>query len=99
MALQTIRSKDLQRITIHPSASTFADPIGERIHQEWLGLDCLLAQLGKSCSIRPQIVCEPGEGGKDIRYHSPMLLPEATGRGLIDIVECPTHPSGSSTAW
>ena len=99
MALRTIRSKGLQRITIHPSASTFADPIGERIHQEWLDLDSLLSQLCKSCSIRPQIMCEPGEGGKDIRYHSSMLLPEATGSGLVDIVECPSHPSGSSTTW
>ena len=79
----TLSSKNLQRVTIKPNVSTFADGIGETIYWEWLDLDCMLVQLFTSFSIRPQVTCERVLRGEDISHSSPRLLPEATRRGLV----------------
>jgi hypothetical protein len=86
MALQTLKSKNLRQITIHPDA-TLANPIGETVHREWQDLDHLLVRFWTSHSIRPKIKYELREGGNDLRDLVPSLLPELTKRGLVDLVE------------
>jgi hypothetical protein len=86
MALQTVQSKSLQQITIHPYGA-FAIPVKEAVRQEWQDLDHLLVQFWTSLSIRPRIACEAGIGGDNLRAYVPNLLPELTRRGLVDLVE------------
>lgn len=86
MALETVRSKNLQQVTIHPNSSTFVDEIGGMIYQEWLDLDSTLAQLCTPLPIRLQVMCEWVREGDDISYLSLRLLPEVTRRGLIDLI-------------
>ena len=88
MALETVRSKNLQQVIIHPNSSTFVDEIGGMIYQEWLDLDRTLAQLCTSLSIRLQVMCEWVREGDDyyISYLSLRSLPEVTRRGLIDLI-------------
>lgn len=95
-ALQTIRFENLEQITIDLHATVFRDPISEVVHQEWLDLDCVLVQLSTSSSIRPQVRCEQGEGGKDNRCYLPTLLPEAMSGGFIDPMMLPPLPPSSS---
>ena len=86
MALQTVQSKRLQQITIHPHGA-FAIPVKEAVRQEWQDLDHLLVQFWTSRSIRPKITYEAGTGGDNLRAYVPNLLPELTRRGLVDLVE------------
>ena len=88
MALETVRSKNLQQVIIHPNSSTFVDEIWGMIYQEWLDLDRTLAQLCTSLSIRLQVMCEWVREGDDydISYLSLRSLPEVTRRGLIDLI-------------
>jgi hypothetical protein len=52
--------------------------------EQWLDLDRLLVQLWESRSIRPNLVpVEKPDAGDQMRY----LLPEITGRVVIDLVE------------
>ena len=88
-ALQTVESEKLQRITIHLLTSTLRKLIYSADHQEWQDLDHLLVQFWTSHSIRPQVMCDPDGGGKDLRDHVLSLLPELTRRGLVDLVETP----------
>ena len=83
MTLETVQSKDLRQITIHPYG-TFSGLIGETARQEWQDLDRLLVQLWTSHSIRPKIVYEMGRGGNNL---APSLLPELTRRGVVDLVD------------
>jgi len=75
MALQTAKSKNLQTITIRPDATTFGNPVGVTLYEEWQELDDLLVQLWTSRSIRPKVMC---------RGSCLILLPELTRRGLVD---------------
>ena len=88
MALQTVESENLLRITVRPDADTFVRTIKEPVRQQWRDLDRLLVQFWTSHSIRPKITFEAGARRKDIRDYAPNLLPELTRRGLVDLVEC-----------
>ena len=81
MALQTLQSENLQRITLRPYRETFEPASLEW----WQGLDRLLVQLQTSGPIRPKVVCEVGEG--EITDYVRRLLPELTGRGLVGVAE------------
>ena len=97
VTLQTVESKKLQQITIHPFEITRLENLAkEMVHREWHDLDRLLVQFWTSLSIRPQVVYEQAEGRKDLRDYSPSLLPELTRRGLVDLVENPLT-SGTPT--
>jgi len=82
-ALQTVESENLRRITLRPDSSCFTEPEG----QQWHDLDRLLVQFWTSHSIRPEILYKAREGREDIRDYVTSLLPELTGRGLVDLVE------------
>jgi len=86
-ALQTIKSKNLQRITVRPVPGAFLHTIEEPVRQQWHDLDRLLVQFWASHSIRPKVTYEAGMRKKDIRDYTPTLLPELTKRGLVDLVE------------
>ena len=86
IALQTVESKDLQRITLWPDISTSVDAVEGTVCEEWQNLDRLLVRFWTSHSIRPQVIHSPISGVKDISDHASSLLPELTRRGLVDIV-------------
>ena len=81
-ALQIIKSKTLQHISLHLGT---VDTIGDAVFQEWQDLDRLLVQFWTLHPIHLQVTYEMGEG--DLRDHLPGLLPELTRRGLVDLVE------------
>jgi len=98
MALQTITPKHryLRRISIFVADYSIFVNIGGDVGQiagdqtlrQWLELDRLLARLWESHSIRPRIkynVC-PGQEKAVIDSVARCLLPETTGRGIIDLV-------------
>jgi hypothetical protein len=86
MALRTVRSRDLQQITIH-LYTTSANLITEAVRQEWQDLDRLLLQFWISHSIRPKITYEADKRWDDLRASASGLLPELTKRGLVDLVK------------
>ena len=55
----------------------------------WLELDCLLIQLWEAHSIRPKVIyfIPSRSYGRVVRSYVETLLPEATTRGIIDLVE------------
>ena len=100
MALQTIQSKNLQRITTSPYAAltnlpdisthpqlTFRTVVWETVRREWQDLDRPLVQLWTSHSVRPRITYEVGRIGNYLGAFLPSLLPVLTRRGLVDLVE------------
>jgi len=100
MVLCTIKSehRDFRQITIYPPHDpTLSGPsdgpnigqiIGEVIFGQWLELDHLLAQLWESHSIRPKVMyCALYGTGEHITKNLGCLLPEMTGRGIIDLAE------------
>jgi hypothetical protein len=87
MALQTVRSKSLQRIAIRPLYITSESLGGETVRQEWQDLDRLLVRFWTSHSIRPKIVYGAGKGESGLRDLAPGLLPELTRRGVVDLVK------------
>ena len=91
--IQTVKSKTLQRITIHLHSATIRDPI-EEVAQGWQDLDHLLVRFWTSRSVRLRLVYE---GGNYLRDHAPSLLPELTKRGLVDLVEHIPPPSLRTT--
>jgi len=82
--LQTVKSEDLQQITLWPGADVFVRKIGEPVRQQWQDLDHLLVQLWASHSIRLEILWMRRE---DVREYAPSLLPELIRSGLIDLAE------------
>ena len=89
MALQTVKSKNLQQITIHPYATALVNVTEETAGREWQDLDRLLVQFRTSHSVCPKVVYEVEAGGQGWRDCASILLPELTRRGLVDVVECP----------
>ena len=85
MTLQTVRSKNLRQITIRPDPNT-SRTIEDTVRREWEDLDRLLVQFPASRSIRPKLTYGAGVGGRFLRDQVPSLLPELTGRGLIDLI-------------
>ena len=84
MTLQSIQSKNLQQIAVHPYATTLGSPIEESVYWQWEDLDSPLIQFWTSSSIRPWVVCEV-VGEEDMKDYAPSLLPELTRRGLVDL--------------
>ena len=83
MALQTVKSKNLQHITIHQVTGSYRSlGVEEGLLPEWQDLDRLLVQFWISHSIRPKLV----DSMTHLRGLTPTLFPESTRRGLIDIV-------------
>jgi hypothetical protein len=85
-ALQTVQSKHLQQITIHP-CGILTKSVEETVLRRWQDLDRLLVQFWTSHSIRPMIKYEVRKGGDAMRAFTPSLLPELTRRGLVGSVE------------
>jgi hypothetical protein len=82
-ALKTIKSKNLQQITINLyPASVRTEEVAK-----WLDLDRLLIQFSTSHSIRPKITQVGTEDGTDFGALVLSLLPELSRRGVIDVVE------------
>ena len=85
-ALQTIRPKNLQQITINfinPLRFIFPGSIDETTRLEWQALDHLLFRLWTTCSIRPVLAYEyDQEGGTGSRILGPKLMPELASRGF-----------------
>ena len=62
--------------------------VGEQTPGQWPELDCLLAQLWESHSIRPKILCYGLSLKEEIMSDLVgCLLPEVTGEGIIDLVD------------
>jgi len=82
--LQTAESTNLRQITIR-----FPFELGawaeERFHQDWQDLDRALLQFWTSHSIRPRIEYWRVEEGCELRELASRLLPELTGRGIVDL--------------
>ena len=92
MALQTVKSKKLQRITIQLLTLTLRKMFVGVDEWEWQDLDHLLVRFWTSHSIRPLVMYDPDEDGKGLRdevNRMLSLLPELTRRGLVDVVETP----------
>ena len=98
MTLQTIAPahRDLRQISIYiPYRSDdlgrhFTQTIEEAILRQWLALDRLLVQLWESHSIRPRVAhlkSEEEEENEWMRECIEGLLPEMTGRGIIELAE------------
>jgi hypothetical protein len=91
VALQTITPEHryLQQILVlatRHSAMTGASvrqAIGEEDLAQLLDLDRLLVQFWESHSVRLKVVCVTLEQGRD---HIDHLLPEVSGRGIVDFV-------------
>jgi hypothetical protein len=83
MALQSIKSKNLQQIAIHCHA-IFRNPVGEIVHRAWRDLDRVLVQFWASHSIFPKVKCGMGEKENPL---IPILLPELTRRRVADLLE------------
>lgn len=84
--LQTVKSRGLRQITIR-SEIIIENPSSDTALREWLDLDRFLSQLWTFHPIPLKIVHEsecPRCGLGDL---APVLLPELTGRGIVDFVE------------
>ena len=87
-AIKTIKSKNLQQITIFSYTRTpLSAQIKEAVHQEWQDLDHLLVQLWTSHSVRLKIMYRREEGENEARGLVQRLLPELTKRA-IDLAGC-----------
>jgi len=93
MALQTVKSKHLQHITIR-QYTLLQEVTQEVVYQEWQDLDHLLVKFWASHSIRPEFTYLEGKEGKDQRDYVQRLLPELTRRGLVDLVEVASADMG-----
>jgi hypothetical protein len=82
-ALGTAKSEHLRHVTIRSSAS-FVDPIEETVRRAWQDLDHLLIRLWTSRSVRPEIEYEEKKEGNGLGQVTPSLLPELTGRGVVN---------------
>ena len=80
-SLQTAKSKNLRQITIYPIPAS-----GEPVHQEWLDLDSLLAQLWTSRSVLPKIVFPERFGMGGLAHLAPTLFPKLTSRGVEPVM-------------
>lgn len=86
MALRTVKSRNLESITIAIDED-FPEAIDDEAHREWKNLDRLFVQFWTSRSIRPQVMNAPGWREETFRGNARQLLPESTGRGIVDMVE------------
>ena len=88
MTIKTIKSKNLQQITIFSYTRTsLSGQIRDAVLQGWQGLDHLLVQLWTSHSVRLKIMYRRDEGEDEARGLAQTLLPEFTRRGVIDMAK------------
>ena len=80
-ALQTVNSKDLQKIFIYLGGNASVHPLDEMVHQEWVDLDHLLLQFWTSHSIRPKVVYVM----RQLDNYTPLMFPEVVKKGVLDI--------------
>ena len=93
----TPKHQDLRQITIHMPYYTvrtgrsggIRHAIRKTNSGEWWDVDSLLVQFWESRSIRPKVICTTKQGMEDSIGR---LLPEITGRGIIDLVEYSSRP-------
>jgi len=85
-ALQTAESTNLRQITIRFPFELGPWSLGV-FHQDWKDLDTALLQFWTSHSIRPRIEYWKVNEGHELRELSSRLLPELTGRGVVDLVK------------
>ena len=84
--LQTAKSEYLEQITIFvPSSAT--NPVPATVNSEWEDLDHLLVQLWTSRSVRPRLGYMKKLECDDMEAWVPILLPELTSRGIIEVVK------------
>ena len=97
--LQTAESKDLWQVTIRSHAA-IEDPVSEPVLRKWRDLDHFLLRFWTLHSVRLKIAYRKGYEGHDLGGLAPMLLPELTGRGAVDLVEssCASFSSCSPPA-
>ena len=83
--LQTITSRNLRYITLHScSQDPFdIDRMDQTVRQGWQNLDFLLAQMWTSRSIYPRVTYLEFDGG--LGSVAAILLPQLTGRGLVEV--------------
>ena len=97
--LQTITSKNraLRQISIHAPgysrlfkvSTNIRQSIGEAACGLWSDLDRPLIQFWESRSLHPKVICVMArEETRDTSHWIECLMPEATGRGMIDFIEC-----------
>ena len=95
--LKTITSNhgDLQGVSIHVAygydtfgpGADIRQAIGEINYGHWLDLDRLLIQFLESRSIRPKVIYSHTLRSEEVIDCVSSLLPEATRRGVIDLVK------------
>ena len=86
MALQTVQSKSLQRITVRPHVA-FRYSIEEVARQEWRDLDRLLVRFWTLRQIHLVVVARKWYPLGGLGDHAPSLLPELMQRGAVDLIE------------
>ena len=95
-ALHTVKSKDIQRISLDLSRNVF----WQTLPNEWSHLDRLLVQFWALHSPSLKVMYESTRGWEDPRNHVARVLPVLTSREIIDLVEYPyvEQPFPSYTA-
>ena len=86
MALRTVKSRNLERITIAMDEN-LPEAIDDEVHREWKDLDWAFIKFWTSHSIRPQVMNAAGWREEIFRGNAQQLLPESTRRGIVDLVE------------
>ena len=90
-ALRTVKSKNLQQITIRLYPANLRDWTEGEDHPELQDLDRTLVQFWILHSICPRFLYGLEGEEMDTMAHVSLLFPELTRRGLVDVVE-PTFP-------
>ena len=94
LALQTITPdhRDFRQISIRMpklDPSSIVDPTNLRrtpTYSQWMDLDRVLVQLWESHEIRPKVIYEVWENGKEaMREYVGCLFPEITDKGIIEV--------------
>lgn len=82
VTLQTVRSKDLQNISIHHNVGPYDVPnVPVEFLPEWWHLDRSLVQFWALHLMRPKFFDET----RFLKDATPTLFPELTSRGLLDV--------------
>lgn len=86
--LHTAEVKNLRSISLVLSRhSARRTSVSALFHQGWVALDRLLVQLWTSYSLRPKLMYDWADRGKDLECDVERLLLESTRGGIVDIVE------------
>lgn len=86
MALRTVKSRNLESITIAMD-DNLPGTVDDEVHREWKNLDRLFVQFWTSHSIRPQVMNAAGWREESFKGNAQQLLPESMRRGIVDLVE------------